>query len=372
MRIAPFEIENYFDQYEFSTPHLLCASDCETMPVAELLAMAGMSLDDLGRLRLGYTEAQGNPELRTAVAQTYQSIQSDQIVILGSPEEGIYLTMRALLEPGDHVIVLTPAYNSLLAIAQHITGNVSQWEIQATSTDWQIDINSFERLITPETKLIIVNFPHNPTGFLPTLERFQTIIEIAKKHNTWLFCDEMYRGLELNGAETLPSAADLYHRAIVLAGLSKVQGLPGLRSGWLVIQDAKIRAQLQNWKHYTSICPPAPSEFLALAALKAQDQLVARNRKLIAQNLKTAVPFFQHWPQLFEWRPPQAGSVALVGLNAPSATDYCHQLAKEAGVLLLPSSYLDYGDQHVRVGFGRADFADNLTVYERYLLATIA
>ncbi len=369
MNIAPFEIEQYFDQYEFTTPYLLCASDCETMSVAELMQMAEVPLADFAEIRLGYTVAQGSLELRTAVSQTYQSVQPDQVIVLTAPEEGIYLTMRTLLEPDDHVIVLTPAYNSLLNLAQHITGSVSQWAIQPTQTGWQIDLDAFEQLVTPETKLIIVNFPHNPTGFLPTPDQFQAIIDIAQRHNTWLFCDEMYRGLELNGTLALPSAVDQYERAIILAGLSKTHGLPGLRSGWLIIKDAHIRTQLQNWKHYTTICPPVPSEFLALAALKVHDKLAARNRRLIEHNLQAANAFFERWPQLFQWRPPQAGSVALVGLNLPSATDYCHALAQNAGVLLLPSSYLGYGDQHVRMGFGRATFVDNLNEYEKYLLA---
>jgi aspartate/methionine/tyrosine aminotransferase len=369
MKIAPFEIEQYFDRYEFTTPYLLCASDCETMRVADLLQMADVPLTEFAEMRLGYTAAQGSRELRTAVSHTYQSVQPDQVIILSAPEEGIYLTMRTLLEPGDHVIVLTPAYNSLLNLAQHITGNVSQWEIQPSETGWQIDLDAFEQLVTPQTKLVIVNFPHNPTGFLPTTTEFQTIIDIIQRHNTWLFSDEMYRGLELNGTPALPSAVDQYQQAIVLAGLSKTHGLPGLRSGWLVVRDAAVRAQLQNWKHYTTICPPAPSEFLALSALKIQEKLAARNRRLIEHNLQAADAFFERWSQLFTWRRPQAGSVALVGLNLPSAMDYCHALAQNAGVLLLPSSYLGYGDRHVRMGFGRADFIDNLGQYEKYLLA---
>ena len=372
MKIASFAIEQYFDEYEFTTPHLLCASDCETMTVAELLQLAGMSTADLVGLRLGYGEAQGNRELRTAVARTYKSVQPKQVVVLAAPEEGIYLAMRALLEPGDHVVVLTPAYNSLLNLAQHISGNVSQWEIKPTAEGWQPDLNAFERMVTPQTRLIVVNFPHNPTGFLPAPDQLQSIIDIAQRYDTWLFCDEMYRGLELSGRLTLPSAADLYSRAIVLAGLSKVHGLPGLRSGWLIVMDKELRAQIQNWKHYTSICPPTPSQFLALAALQAQEQIIGRNRNLIEQNVRTADSFFDRWPKLFDWRPPQAGSVALVGLNLPSATDYCHMLAERAGVLLLPSSYLGYGDHHVRFGFGRADFVDNLAVYDHYLSAATA
>jgi aspartate/methionine/tyrosine aminotransferase len=192
-------------------------------------------------------------------------------------------------------------------------------------------------------------------------------LEIAGRYGAWIFGDEMYRGLELNGRPTLPSAADLVERSFVLAGLSKVHGLPGLRSGWLVIHDKGARDGLIAWKHYTTICPPAPSEFLALAGLKAQAQLIARNRAIIEENVATAAPFFSRHPDQFVWRPPQAGSVALVGLNRPSATTYCQQLAESAGVLLLPSAYLGYDDRHIRFGFGRRSFAAALAHYEASL-----
>ncbi len=367
MYIAPFAIEQYFALYEFTTPHVLCASDCESMPVAELLQMAGLSPADLGELHLGYTESQGHPELRTAVSQTYESVKADEVVILTTPEEGIYLTMRTLLEPGDHVVVLTPAYDSLLNMAQHVSGNVSQWMLQPVAGGWSLDLDQLEQLVTSETKLVVVNFPHNPTGYLPDYKEFQAVIDIVRRHNTWLFCDEMYRGLEYGEAERLPSAVDEYEHCLILSGLSKVHGLPGLRTGWLVVRDDELRADFINWKHYTSICPPAPSEFLAMAALKAQDQLITRNRTIIERNLAVATPFFARWSRLFEWRPPLAGSVALVGLDRPSAMDYCQNLAQVAGVLLLPSSCMGYGDQHVRFGFGRANFADNLKQYENHL-----
>ncbi len=367
MHIVPFAIEQFFALYEFNTPYLLCSSDCESMSVEELLALSGQQLDGLARLHLGYTESQGDPRLRSAVAAAYETAAEQDVIILGSPEEGIYLTMRALLDPGDHVVVLTPAYDSLLNLAQHISGNVSEWEIQPRDGRWQIDLEQLASLANDETKLIVVNFPHNPTGFLPDEEQLGAIVEIARRHGAWLLCDEMYRGLEIHGRETLPSAVDLYERGLVLAGLSKVHGLPGLRAGWLVVRDPALREQLINWKFYTSICPPAPTEFLALAALQARDNLVARNRALIEANLEVAAPFFDRWPDLFTWRLPAAGSIALVGLNQPSATEYCHWLAREAGVLLLPSSCLGYGDGHVRMGFGRHNFGQGLAHYETFL-----
>ena len=367
MKIEPFAIEHYFALYEFNTPYLLCSSDCESMTVDELLALSSREIAALGELRLGDTESQGDPQLRTAVAAAYETAGADDVIILAAPEEGIYLAMQALLNPGDHVVVLTPAYDSLLNMANHISGNVSKWEIQAGGDRWQIDLDCLESLVTNKTKLIVVNFPHNPTGFLPDDGQMEAIVASARKHGAWLFCDEMYRGLELHGRDALTSAVDRYERALILAGLSKVHGLPGLRAGWLVVRDAELRKELLNWKFYTSICASAPTEFLALVALQAHEKISARNRVLIEKNLAIADSFFQRWDDLFTWRPPIAGSIALIGLNQPSATAYCHWLAKEAGVLLLPSSCLGYGDRHVRMGFGRENFSRALAHYEAFL-----
>lgn len=369
MQIAPFTIEQFFAIYEFTTPYILCASDCESLTIGELLELAHWPPNALDNLYLGYTEAPGSPPLRQQIAGHYSQVKPDDVVVVTAPEEGIFLTMHTLLEPGDHVVVLTPAYDSLLNLALHVSGNVGRWEIEAGNGRWQLNLDRLESLVTDQTRLIIVNFPHNPTGYLPTPAEFQAIVEIARRHNAWLFCDEMYRGLERPGQSSLPSAVSLYEKAIILSGLSKAHGLPGLRSGWLVIRDAELREQLINWKHYTTICPPAPSERLALAALDAEEQLIERNQTIIAENLALADAFFARWPELFVWRPPQAGSVALVGINVPSATEYCRQLAADIGVLLLPSSCLGYGDGHIRLGLGRHNFAEGLAHYERYLQA---
>lgn len=367
MDIKPFTIEDFFARYEFTTPHILSASDCETISVRELLALGGLPEAALLDQRLSYTESQGDPELREAISNQYETTTANDVLVLAAPEEGIYIAMRALLEPGDHVIVLTPAYESLLNLAGHITGNVSQWEIQATAAGWALDLAALERLATPDTEFIVVNFPHNPTGLLPSAEEFTAIVAIARRCGAWLFCDEMYRGLERDPNQQLPSAVDLYDRAIVLSGLSKSYGLPGLRSGWLALHDAVLMQSLINWKFYTSICAPGPSETLAKAALSARDALIGRNRELIDQNLLIAQSFFDRRPGMFAWRPPQAGPVALVGIDTPSTTTYCHALAREKGVLLLPGATLGYGDQHVRFGFGRASLPVALGVYEAAL-----
>jgi aspartate/methionine/tyrosine aminotransferase len=367
MHIKPFATEQFFSLYEFTTPHLLGASDCETLTIAELLQLSGMEAGELLDLRLGYTESQGNPALRTAVAALYERVKPEEVVMLGAPEEGIYLTLRVLLEPGDHVVVLSPAYDSLLNLVEHVGAELSRWEMRPQPGGWALDLNGLERLMRPDTRLVVVNFPHNPTGYLPDAAEFEALIEIVRRRGTWLLCDEMYRGLERDPTDRLPSAVDRYERAIVLSGLSKTHGLPGLRTGWLIVHDAATREAIINWKHYTTICAAAPGEALAGVALRAHEPLVQRSLAIVAGNLALAGDFFGRHEDLFEWRPPRAGSVALVGLNVPSATAYCHALAREAGVLLLPGPCLGADDRSVRFGFGRKGFAEALAAFDRYL-----
>ena len=369
MEIAPFLTEHFFARYEFSTPYQLCNSDCETVTVAELLEMAGITPEALGQLELGYTETQGHPQLREAIANTYATVDAEDVIVLGSPVEGIYLAARALLEPDDEVIVLTPAYDALINLFEHIVGSgrVKKWAFRPTATGWTLNVAELRQLISSQTKLLVVNFPHNPTGFLPAQDQLAELARLVEEHDLWLFYDEMYYGLVHSGTAPIPSAADVADRAVVLSGLSKTHGLPGLRSGWLVIRDRTVRDRLLNWKYYTSICPPAPSEFLALAALSAREKLRQRSIALIEQNLALATAFFERWPDLFIWRPPEAGSTALVEMDVPSVSAFAEKLAAEAGVLIHPAVTLGGSDRQMRMGFGRAGFGEALAQFESYL-----
>ncbi len=170
----------------------------------------------------------------------------------------------------------------------------------------------------------------------------------------------------------LPSGCDLYERAITLSGLSKTYGLPGLRAGWLALRDESLRDRILGWKDYTTICSSAPAEALTEIALGAGEQLAERSLDIIRANLALADPFFARWPGTFRWNRPQAGSVALVGLQSESAREFSDQLVAESGVLLLPSTGLGYGDGHVRFGLGRLSFAEGLDQLERYLKREVA
>jgi aspartate/methionine/tyrosine aminotransferase len=373
MKIAPFKTEHFFAQYEFKTSYQLCNSDCETTTVEELLNLVGVSMDELGQLSLGYTETLGHPQLRAAIAEAYTQVDTEDVVMLATPVEGIYLVAHAALNPGDEVIVLSPAYDALINTFEHVVGtaNVHRWEIVLSPDDtgWELDYDQLHSLISPKTKMLVVNFPHNPTGYLPTQDQLIELANIVEQHNLTLFCDEMYFDLVHSGTSPISSAANVTRNAIVLSGLSKTYGLPGLRTGWLVIQDEALRENIINWKFYTSICASAPSEFLALAAWKVRDQLRDKSIAQIEHNLGLAESFFSRWPELLTWHRPMAGSIALVGMNVPSVTGFAVQLAEKAEVLILPATTLGSDDKHLRMGFGRARFGEALEKFEAYLKA---
>ena len=373
MKIEPFYTERFFAAHEFSAPYLLCASDCQPLTVEELLDLAGAPSDSLGGLGLGYTESQGAPALRALIAGQYEHVGDDGVIGLSAPEEGIFLTMHALLEPGDEVIVLSPCYDSLANVASHLGCRVVRWSLEEAPEPpdgpggWRLDLGTLEGLLTPRTKLVVTNYPHNPTGYLPTYDEWRSLVVMVAQAGAWLFSDEMYRGLEFDAAARLSPGCDLYERAITLCGLSKTYGLAGLRVGWLALQDAALKERILTWKDYTTICSSAPSEALAQIALGIGETLAARNVQIIGDNLARAEPFFARWKDIFRWNRPQAGSVALVGLRDGSARAFCQRLRDEQGVLLLPSRGLGFGDGHVRFGFGRLTFPEALDQLNQYL-----
>jgi aspartate/methionine/tyrosine aminotransferase len=361
MTLAPFALERFFAAHEFTTPHILCASDCEPLTLAETLALATPTAQALWReLSLGYTESAGHPLLRAEIATLYGSLVPGDTLVL-APEEGIYLAMQALLAPGDHAVCMFPGYQSLYAVAEARGCEVSRWEPRFMGDRWHFDLDDLRALLRDDTRLLIVNLPHNPTGALLSLADWEQLLALCAARELPLFSDEMYRGLERDPAARLPAACVRYERAITLSGLSKSLSTPGLRLGWLATRDAALLARCAALKDYTTICSSAPSEVLALMVLQSRDRLVTANRALIAANRALLDAFFAAHRDLFLWPPPQAGSVAFPQYlatgragtaSADGADGFCRATREEAGVLLAPGSLWGY-PRHFRVGLGR-------------------
>lgn len=369
MHLNPFSLERYFARYEFKARYLLSSSDCEALSQQELVAMADSGTSELwNNLRLGYTESPGHPLLRREIANLYKSIWPDDVLVL-TPEEGIFVALNVLLKQGDHAIILSPAYQSLYEVAASTGAEVTRWMLETDGIKWKLDLTFLQRSVRNSTKLIVINFPHNPTGFHPNQKAFDAILDFAQEKGITVFSDEMYRFAEYKPEDRLPSVADVYEHGITLGGLSKSFGLPGLRIGWLTTRDKKLMKRFVHLKDYTTICSSAPSEILAIIALRARDRILDRTQKIIRQNLDYADRFFADHHSSFEWIRPLASPVAFPRLKHPEAIErFCDKLVESKGVMLVPGSLFEFPGNHFRLGLGKKNLPDSLHILGEYVL----
>ena len=366
MKLNPFKLERYFAKHEFTAPYLMSSSDCESLELRDLLALEPDVRDQFESLWLGYTESKGDPQLRQAIANLYLNVDGDQILVHSGAEEAIFNFMNVALSPGDHIIVHSPCYQSLNEVARGIGADVSDWQADP-HRGWELDLAVLKSLLTDRTKAVVVNFPHNPTGFLPTVDFIRELSVLSDDHGFIIFSDEVYRGLELKAEDRLHAFADINAKAVSLGVMSKTYGLAGLRIGWVATRNARIFKELEAFKDYTTICNSAPSEFLATLALRNAETIAERNRLIIRQNLDRLDAFFELHSDLFDWYRPKAGSIAFPALLKGEVDGFCKDLVEKAGVLLLPGTL--YGNQYnaFRVGFGRKNLPEALSRLDKHL-----
>lgn len=363
MRFRPFELERYFAQHEFSAPYLLCSSDSESVTVGDLLALEPNARQRFEALGLGYTESLGAPALREAIATLYEKTPAANVLVHAGAEEAIYAFGHAMLGAGDHVVVHWPCYQSLAEVPRQAGADVSRWEADP-ERGWKLDLLQLEKLLRPNTRAIIVNTPHNPTGFQFDHESFAALVAIARARDLLLFVDEVYRGLEHDEAARLPAVCDVYEKGISLGVLSKSLGLPGLRIGWIATHHREVFERMAAFKDYLTICNSAPSEFLATLALRHRDSLLRRNRRLAVENLGLLDAFFARHPDRFRWVRPSVGCIAFPRLREGDAAVLASRVLAKEGVLLAPGSRFDYAPEYFRVGFGRKNFPEALRRFE--------
>jgi len=367
-----FILETYFSKWEFSARHHMTASDAQSLSVGELLDMAGYTFDALNTLHLGYTETWGAPDLREAIAQTYDHMAPDNILCFSGAEEGVYAAMRVLLTPDDHAIVVVPNYQAAETVPLDIC------EVSGVALDaahhWHLDIDDIARALRPNTKLVSVCFPNNPTGHIIPHDDYRALIKLCRKHGLYLFSDEVYRLMELDPKKRIDQAADVYEKGLSLNVMSKAYGLPGLRIGWIATQDKEVLGRLERYKHYLSICNSAPSERLAVIALGVGEKILSKNRALIQSNLKKLDAFFARYPDLFDWQHPDGSCIGYPKfLGRGGVEAFCQDLVEQEGVLLLPAS-IYHSDliatptDHFRIGFGRAGIEDGIAALDKFMI----
>ncbi len=366
-----FALEVYFSKWEFAAKYNLTGSDAENMRLAELLALG--SAEDRAEfegLGLGYTETFGSPSLRAEIANTYDTVRPEHLLCFAGAEEAIYIAMQVLLSAQDHAIVITPNYQAAETVPLSIC------EVSGVALDiernWDLDLDLLRAALRPNTKLISINFPNNPTGKIIPRATLDAIVEMCRSRGIWLFSDEVYRLIERDPSLRLPQAVDVYERGISLNVMSKAYGLPGLRIGWLACKDRAMLLRFERFKHFLSICNSAPSEMLARIALKARAAILTRNRQIVRDNIALLNGFFADYRHVFDWREPDGGCVGFIRYKgADGVEEFTRRLVEESGVLFLPSSLYrsELGpvpENCLRVGFGRKQVAAGLTALREW------
>ena len=377
-RLPRFHMEK-MDSWE-KAQHFLASSDCEPLSLKCLLEGADDdSLQRWDRLTLGYPNStRGDQVLLEEIASGVygDAVTSDDILGV-VPAEGITLALHAILKPGDHVVVTSPGYTSLETVASHALGcEVSPWTVQwDESGSPSFSLDALRSIVRPgETSCIVVNFPHNPSGYLPSPQEWKGLIDICTEHDLYLFSDEMYRHLEQPGVPMLPSACESYSKGIALSGLSKAYGLAGLRIGWLATRASDVLIRAHELKDYTTICSGTPNECLGIMALRQRHKLWDRCNEIIASNIEQMEAFAKGREHLLQFRAPQAGPVAFPLLVLGGSSKHCGEML-EKGVMLIAESHFDsfrahepnYQNSRVRIGLGRRGMGEALSIWGSHL-----
>jgi aspartate/methionine/tyrosine aminotransferase len=357
VKIETFALERWMTAWETKTPYDIAESGIYPQTVRELLAFEPPEerervLERLLDVRLGYSEAPGTIELRTALAATYRDTGPEEILVTTGAIEANFLLFNVLLEPGDHVVAVYPAYQQLYSVPRAIGCDVSLWRLRP-ETGFRYDLEELERLVTPRTRLIVINTPHNPTGAMLSAEDLARVDRLASSVGARVLSDEAYRWLEIPGGEPLaPPMRNSNGAGVSVGTLSKPFGLPGLRIGWFA-GPADLVAKCWAMRDYVSLSPGKLNDALAVLAIKHRDEIVQRTQAIVRRNLKTARAWFAEHADVVSWTPPRGGLLALMryALDMPSL-ELSNRLAQEYGVMLAPGSAFGL-EHHLRIGIGQ-------------------
>lgn len=370
--LPDFRLETHFSKWEFKAKYHMTASDAESMSMRDLLAMATPDeREAFEGMWLGYTETFGAPDLRETIATLYENRNADEVLCFAGASEGIFAANSVILDKDSHAIVVTPNYQS------HETLPMALCEATGVPLDaddgWSLDIDRIAEAIRPNTKLVTINFPHNPTGTILPLDRYQALIKLCRKHGIYILHDEIFNGLGQTGTQHLPYTADVYERGLSLNVMSKSYGLPGLRIGWIACADKDVISKMERMKHYLSICNSGPSERLTQIALRNREKLLERNCGIIDENLVKWDAFFARYPKLFDWQRPDGSCMAFPRYKGSEGVEmFCRSLVEESGILFLPSTI--YRSElsatptdRFRLGFGRKGLDKGLIVLDAHM-----
>lgn len=357
MNYETFELERWMTRWELEVSHDICESGIKPMTLAEVFTLlpeeSAQKLEETIRtIPLGYSEARGTIELRTALAKTYPGTSAEEIFVATGAIEANFLLFNVLVQPGDHVIVVDPAYQQLQSVPRALGADVELLSV-VHDDGYYYDLDQLREMMRAETKLIVVNTPHNPTGTMLSEEQIQELVNIAREHDAWILSDEAYRWIEHPGGESIPAPMrGRYEKGISVGTVSKPFGVPGLRIGWFAA-PAEITQAAWAVRDYVSLSPGKLSDIITTAIVTHRDAIFARNAEIIGANMNSARKWFASNSDLVSWVSPRAGLLAMMSYTADiDSTLLANRLAGEAGVMLAPGDAFGMPGR-LRIGVGQ-------------------
>ncbi len=366
MRIDTFLLERWMSRHETHCQYDIAESGILPLTTNDLLdyepiTERAMTLERLLATPLGYSEARGTAELRAQIAATYTRGDAEHVLVTTGAIEANFLLFNTLLDKGDHAIAPYPAYQQLYSVPEAIGCDVSLWRV-GPETGYRYDVDALEKLVRPNTRVIVVNTPHNPTGAMLSPDDARRVYELAQSIGAFVIGDEAYRWLAVpDGDPFAPPMFDLGPAGISVGTLSKPLGLPGLRIGWIMAPPDLV-ASCWGMRDYITLSPGKLNDALARLAMKHRERIIERNHGIIRANLATATRWMAERTDFMSWTPPRGGLLALLKYDLPILSlELADRLANDYSVMLAPGSAFGY-EHHLRLGIGQKPeiFAEGL------------
>lgn len=370
MKIKPFAVEEWMNAWEVGAKYNIAETCVDSISMNELFELTGEDKTEfLNRLcarRLSYGDIEGLPEFRKGVCGLYKTLNIENIVPTHGASGANHHVFYSLISPGDRVVSIMPTYQQLYSIPESYGADVQILHL-SKENNYLPDLEKLRRLVTPETKMICINNPNNPTGALMSEQLLREIVEIARSADAWILCDEVYRHLSQEDG-WCPSIVDLYEKGISVSSMSKVFSLAGLRLGWIATHDMSVVKSCLSHRDYNLVSCGVFDEMLAAAALKHRDKLLERSRKIVRENLQILDDWVSSEPHV-SYVKPQAGTTALVYYDLDiSSYEFCEEMYKKTGAFVTPGDCFEV-PHSMRIGYayGKQDLIDGLKAISEYI-----
>lgn len=357
MQIEPFKVEIWMNEWENHCAYNLAETCVASITIDELLQLSGRNSDDLSELlpmKMTYGAIQGSDRLRTAISALYDDQDIANITVAHGTIAANTLVHKSLVSRGDRVVSIVPTYQQHYSIPTSIEADIQLLRLREEDA-FLPDLDALRSLVTPQTKLIALTNPNNPTGALIQRPMLEEIAQIARDVEAYVLCDEVYRGTGQTGDGMTSSIVDVYENGIATAGMSKAYSLAGLRVGWIVAPP-NVTEKISIHRDYDTISVGMINDHFAAMALENKDKLLARSHKITRSNLAILADWIANQPRV-SWVKPSAGTTAMLKLDVPmTSRDFCVDLLEKTGVMLTP------GDAFEMEGFVRMGYSNNTAV----------